>query len=157
MDRTSLGFKYGGAPYQHALVDNCPSALTYTIGTSSVSDWCFGKSATGTWTVVFNIDKIQSTAVLSVSVAGYSTDGTMDISLNGKSIGSFGSSQPSDPCLYRSATRAGEWRYVEFRIPDGVLVVGNNRMQFVTSRGVKWHGIMWDSIKLEWEGSGIVG
>jgi len=152
MDRKSLGFKYGGAPHQHALVDNCPASLTYTIGTSSLSEWCFGKSADGTWTVVFTVDKILSTAVLSVSLAGYSSGGSLDVSLNNHHVGSYPSSSPNDSCLYRSGTSAGEWRYMEFSIPTGVIVVGRNSMQFVTTRGVRWHGIMWDSIKLEWEG-----
>jgi len=150
-DRKTLGFKYGGAPHQHALVDNCPATLTYTIGTSTLSEWCFGKSASGTWTVNFSIDKILTTAVLSLSLAGSSTGGPLEIYLNGHQIGSF-SSQPNDSCLYRSATSAAEWRYTEYQIPTGVLVVGKNSMLFVTTNGVKWHGIMWDSINLEWEG-----
>ncbi|GES65207.1 rhamnogalacturonase [Aspergillus terreus] len=152
-DRKSLGFKYGGAPYQHALVANCPANLTYTVGKSKTSDWCFGQSATGTWSIKFLADKkaSQSGSRLTVSLAGYSSGTTSEILLNGDQSSPIGNltTLPNDPCLYRSATTAGEWRLFEFDIPQGRLQAGWNTVDFHVTKSSRWHGFMWDSIILE--------
>lgn len=152
LDRKSLGFQYGGAPHQHALVAKCPANLAYTIGTSVTSDWCFAQSATGSWTIHFNIPSLpaNSAAVLSVSLAGYSSGVDISIILNGaKTVGSL-TGISSDPCLYRSGTTAGEWHYFEYAIAAGSLVKGANTIAFKVTRTSLWHGFMWDSILLEW-------
>jgi rhamnogalacturonan endolyase len=56
----------------------------------------------------------------------------------------------SDPSLYRSATAAGEWRYFEFEFGAGVLRRGRNEVRFEMTRNTTWHGVMWDSVILEW-------
>ncbi|KAA8645347.1 putative rhamnogalacturonase [Aspergillus tanneri] len=68
-DQKSLGFKHGGNPYQHALVEKCPANLTYTFGESKTSDWCFTQSAKGSWTIHFTVDEktIKKPALLTVS------------------------------------------------------------------------------------------
>jgi len=149
MDRMSLGFTYGGAPHQHALVDHCPANFVFNVGVTPLSQWCFGKSSAGTWTVTFNLNQVVSDAILSLSIAGYSTGGPMQITINKSNIGPF-PSEPNDPCLYRSGTSCGEWRYLEYNVPSKVLQVGTNTVQFDTTRGVQWHGLMWDSVLLEW-------
>ncbi|KAL4892813.1 polysaccharide lyase family 4, domain III-domain-containing protein [Aspergillus ambiguus] len=152
-DRKSLGFKYGGAPYQHALVANCPANLTYTVGKSETSEWCFGQSAAGTWSVRFLADqKIkQSPSRLMVSLAGYSSGTTSEVLLNGDQSNPIGNltTLPNDPCLYRSATTAGEWRIFEFDIPEDRLRPGWNTIDFHVTKSSRWHGFMWDSIILQ--------
>jgi rhamnogalacturonan endolyase len=157
MDRKSLGFLYGGAPHAHALVAKCPANVTFVPGVSPTSDWCFGQSALGTWTVAFNLTakdlpKGNSTAgVVSVSLAGYSSGSSSSILMNGVTVGNLTSgSIATDPCMYRSGTTAGEWHYYEFPVKSGVLAVGLNKLQFVMTRFTLWHGMMWDSVLVEW-------
>ncbi|KFZ14685.1 hypothetical protein V502_05950 [Pseudogymnoascus sp. VKM F-4520 (FW-2644)] len=153
-DRTSLGFAYGGAPHEHALVVNCPANLTYTVGTSHTSDWCFGQSAKGNWTVKFNVPKLpnDSSAVLSVSLAGYSSGVSSSIVVNGAAtVGNLTSANIlTDPCMYRSGTLAGEWHYYEFPVGNGVLKRGWNTLDFQVTRTTLWHGFMWDAVALEY-------
>ncbi|KFY13776.1 hypothetical protein V491_06285 [Pseudogymnoascus sp. VKM F-3775] len=153
-DRTSLGFAYGGAPHEHALVVNCPANLTYTVGTSHTSDWCFGQSAIGNWTVKFNVPKLpnDSSAVLSVSLAGYSSGVSSSIVVNGATtVGNLTSANIlTDPCMYRSGTLAGEWHYYEFPVGNGALKRGWNALDFQVTRETLWHGFMWDAVALEY-------
>lgn len=154
LDRKSIGFKYGGTPHQHGLVANCPANLIYVIGKGKTDDWCFGQSALGTWTVEFDIPAlpVNTSAVLSVSLAGYSSGVSSTILLNNSTmIGNLTSASiPTDPCLYRSGTTAGEWHYYEFPIADGSFVEGINTVDFTVTRTTLWHGFMWDSVLLEY-------
>lgn len=51
-------------PTLTALVDYCPGNLTLTIGTSDEQqDWCFAKSATGTWSVLFSAPRLRGQIV----------------------------------------------------------------------------------------------
>jgi rhamnogalacturonan endolyase len=157
MDRKSLGFQYGGAPHQHALVAKCPANLTFVPGSSAESDWCFGQSALGTWTVEFNLSisaiPKNSSAVLSVSLAGYSSGVSSNILVNGVQVGNLTSASiPTDPCMYRSGTTAGEWHYFEFAVGNGTLKAGGNQVSFQVTRTTLWHGFMWDAVMLEWTG-----
>jgi hypothetical protein len=44
------------------------------------------------------------------------------ILVNGVKVGdSTSASIPVDPCLYRSATTAGEWHYFEYAVGNGTL------------------------------------
>ncbi|KAF9895165.1 hypothetical protein FE257_000067 [Aspergillus nanangensis] len=152
-DRKALGFKYGGAPYEHALVANCPGNLTYTVGKSKTSDWCFGQSAAGTWSIRFLADQkaSRSSSVLTVSLAGYSEGTTSEILLNGDQDAPIGNltTLPNDQSVYRSMTVAGEWRFFQFDIPKGKLRNGWNSIDFHVLKSSAWHGFMWDSIILE--------
>jgi rhamnogalacturonan endolyase len=156
LDRKALGFKYAGSPRQHALVTNCPADLTYTVGESETSDWCFGQSAEGTWSIRFllgNNAPANSSSVLSVSLAGYSSGVSSEITINDNPnpIGNLTSDYiASDQCLYRSATVAGEWHYYEFPVAAGLLQKGWNSVNFTVTKASLWHGFMWDSILLEY-------
>ncbi|RDW92676.1 hypothetical protein BP5796_02070 [Coleophoma crateriformis] len=154
LDRKSLGFKYGGAPHEHALVAKCPANLTYVANHGNTIEWCFGQSALGTWTILFDINALptNTSAVLSISLAGYSSGVSSSIFLNKSTlIGNLTSASiATDPCLYRSGTTAGEWHYFEFSIPGGLFVKGTNMIDFTVTRSSQWHGFMWDSIILEY-------
>jgi rhamnogalacturonan endolyase len=157
IDRKSVGFLYGGAPHEHALVAKCPANVTFIPGSSPLTDWCFGQSALGTWTVAFNLTAKDfpagnsSAAVVSVSLAGYSSGSTSSILMNGAVVGNLTSgSIATDPCMYRSGTWAGEWHYYEFPVKSGLLKAGLNKLDFVMTRFTLWHGMMWDSVLVEW-------
>lgn len=168
-DRYAYGFQYGGAPYQHALVASCPADLTYTVGSgggnssssSSTEDWCFGQTYLGNWTIEFEVEEGGNVpgangteATLIVSIASYCTGTSATIYANGNNvIGNLTSGTEfllNDPGLYRSATVAGEWRYIEFPFNASLLTTGWNNITFQVTRNTTWHGIMWDSIVLEW-------
>lgn len=155
LDRKSSGFAYGAAPFQHALVARCPANLAYVVGQSKTDDWCFGQSAIGTWSIEFDLPELQanSSTVLSVSLAGYSSGVSSSIFLNNSTqIGNLTSASiATDPCLYRSGTTAGEWHYYEFPIAGGLLTNGSNTIDFTVTRSTLWHGFMWDSIVLEFD------
>jgi len=161
-DRKTLGFRFGGAPYQHALVDNCPANFTFTIGSSNLSEWCYGKSARGTWIVSFDVDSVPSgnpTSVLSLSIAGFSGSGTrvggvgsaLEIYVNGVNLGNHPDTIDTDPCMYRSGTYGGQWHYYEFSLDAGMVTEGLNEITFVTNvTAEQWRGVQWDMVKLEW-------
>ncbi|KAH8896552.1 polysaccharide lyase family 4 protein [Thozetella sp. PMI_491] len=154
-DRYSYGFLHGGAPHQHALVATCPANLTYTVGCSKPIDWCFGQTYQGNWTVRFKVPSVATDAApnLIVSLAGYSSGASSSILANGAVVGNLTSGAallPSDPCLYRSGTAAGEWHLFQFPFDKGLLKSGWNEVTFHMTRNTTWHGFMWDSIVLEW-------
>jgi rhamnogalacturonan endolyase len=154
-DRYSYGFLHGGAPHQHALVAACPANMIYTVGLSETSDWCFGQTYKGNWTVNFKASASNETSApnLIVSLAGYSSGSSTNILVNGVQIGNMTSGSSllaSDPCLYRSATGAGEWHLLEFSFDKDLLKEGWNELTFNMVRNTTWHGFMWDSVVLEW-------
>jgi rhamnogalacturonan endolyase len=154
-DRYSYGFLHGGAPHQHALVASCPENLVYTVGHSDTIDWCFGQTYQGNWTIRFKATQAHRSAApnLIVSLAGYSSGASSNIFLNNVQIGNMtnGSPElPSDPCLYRSATAAGEWHLIEIPFSMSYLKNGWNELTFNLVRNTTWHGFLWDSIILEW-------
>lgn len=147
-DRLAYSFNESGPPHEHARVVNCPANLTYTIGKSKAKDWCFGQSALGNWTIDFNVPSLPKnpSAVLSVSLSGYSSGVSSYITANGVQVGNL-TNILSDPCLYRSGTLAGEWHYFEFPV---TLKKGANKIDFGVTKTTLWHGFMWDTVLLEW-------
>lgn len=152
-DRTTLGFLHGGAPYQHALIDECPADLNFTIGESADEDWCFGSSAVGDWNIGFELDKVSDRdAILTVSLAGYTRGVSANLLVNDNKVGNLTSGIiPSDGSTYRSATTAGEWNLYEFTF-DGasLLKEGANTVTISVTGTTQWHGFLWDSILLDW-------
>lgn len=161
-DHYSYGFLHGGDPWRHALVASCPANLVYKVGCSKTSDWCFGQTYKGNWTVRFFVAEEPSadrSPTLIVSLAGYSSGASDTIWANDVVVGNLTSGATgktardglvSDPSLYRSATAAGEWRYFEFPFGSNVLKKGVNEVRFEMTRNTTWHGFMWDSVILEW-------
>lgn len=153
-DKKALGFTNGGAPRAHGLTEKGPMNLTYTIGVSSVSDWYYASSKLGSWNVVFNATRPSpnATAILSVSLAGYSQSTVLTIYLNSNTKVGLISKDilASDPALYRSGTTSGEWRFLQYNIPASQLHEGQNTLSFTIDRYTQWRGILWDSVILEW-------
>lgn len=155
-DRTAYGFKYGGAPYQHALMTSCPADIEFVVGESAAEEWCFVQGFLGNWTIKFDVNSVPASgtnATLIVSLAGYSSGSSSTIWVNDIQIGNLTSGAEglaNDQSVYRSCTAAGEWRYFEFGFDaESVLVKGTNEVRFELTRQSTWHGFMWDSIILE--------
>ena len=160
-DKKALGFKNGGLPYQHGVTEESPANLTFVVGESDAGeDWYYAISKLGTWTVEFEVGEAElaahadGTALLSLSLAGYSQSTAVDVDVNGQVVGTLSKDQlTSDPALYRSGKTSGEWRFVQYEIDVGKqLVAGTNTVGFRVTRYVQWRGVLWDSIILEWQG-----
>ena len=162
-DKKALGFKNGGLPYQHGVTEASPANLTFRVGKSDASqDWYYAISKPGRWTIEFEVDAVDlaaahasnngSTALLSVSLAGYSQSTAVDVDVNGEVVGTLSKDLfTSDPALYRSGKTSGEWRFVQYEVDVGLLVAGANAVGFTVTRYVQWRGVLWDSIILEWQ------
>ncbi|KAF4821945.1 Rhamnogalacturonate lyase [Colletotrichum siamense] len=162
-DRTSLGFTHGGnPPYAHAVIASCPANILYEVGKSAPSDWCYGQTHQGNYTIRFPVSETQAseTANLIVSLGGYSTGASSVVLVNGQQVGNLTSGAVgadstsgllNDPSVYRSATLGGEWRFFEFPVPAALLKTGeDNEVTFQLTRNTTWRGFIWDSIVLEW-------
>ena len=146
-----------GPPYKHAVSELSPANLNYTIGKSVPSDWYYAQPHIGTWTINFDLSAedivkhANSTAILHVSLAGYSQSAALEISANGLVLGYLDKNIIlSDPSVYRSGKVSGEWRFQEYNIPGGVLKAGANTVSFRITRYTKFRGFLWDSIILDW-------
>ncbi|OLN97954.1 Rhamnogalacturonate lyase 2 [Colletotrichum chlorophyti] len=154
-DKKANGFKNGGVPYQHGVAAQSPANLTFTVGKSQNSDWYFAQSAIGKWTIDFDLSAAElaanKTALLSVSLAGYSQSSALDVDVNGQVYASLSKDTlTSDPALYRSGKISGEWRFSQYKIDTDVLKAGQNSVGFTVTRYTQWRGFLWDSIILEW-------
>lgn len=158
-DKKALGFRNGGPPYQHGVAEQSLANLTFTVGTSKVSDWFYAQALLGTWTVEFELEPQDlapraasvDLAVLSLSFAGYSQSAAMDVAVNGRLLGSLSKDTlANDPSVYRSGKTSGEWRFVQYGIPQEALRTGVNTLTFTVTRYTQWRGFMWDCIALEW-------
>ncbi|USP75083.1 polysaccharide lyase family 4 protein [Curvularia clavata] len=162
LDRKTDGFYLADPahPVEHARLDKCPANLTYTVGTSSpAKDWCFAQSKLGTWSVSFSLPSSISSssnsttpaANLILSLAGFSQGSSADVLLNEARIGNISSaSLLNSQDTYRGATRAGEWRRLQFEVPQGLLRQGqSNRLDVRVTKSAQWRGWLWDSLVLE--------
>ncbi|OBT56808.1 hypothetical protein VE04_04212 [Pseudogymnoascus sp. 24MN13] len=148
LDRLPCEFAGGCGPYGHALTDDAPADLTYTIGSSKAEYWHYVLSNNGTWTINFKLNNepvVGASARLTVSLAAYAARCYMDITANSVVIGHI-QSMASDSALYRSSTVAGVWRFLEYTIKPGTLKKGSNSIKFTTTTTEKWKGAMWDTI-----------
>lgn len=155
--RTTDGFRLSGPPYyEHGRISKCPANFTYTVGKSKPADWCFGQVALGTQSIVFPVEAIPLEATgakLIVSLAGFSSGSSAQVLLNTEKIGDISSdsaSLPNSQDTYRGATRAGEWRLLEYAVPEDLLRKGLNQLDFTVTTSTQWRGWLWDAIILEW-------
>ncbi|KAF2009250.1 polysaccharide lyase family 4 protein [Aaosphaeria arxii CBS 175.79] len=154
-DRKTTGFALSGPhPYEHGRIANCPTDITYRVGESDTSDWCFGQSEVGSHSIVFPLDSLpagnSSAAKLTVSLAGFSQGSKADVLLNNVKIGNI-TDMPNSQDTYRGATQAGEWRLLEFAVGAGALKAKEeNKIEFKVYSSAQWRGWLWDSIILEW-------
>jgi rhamnogalacturonan endolyase len=153
-DRKTDGFGLADVekPFEHGRIAKCPSNLTYTVESSKTEDWCFGQSAIGTWSIAFSVENVTNDAKLTLSLAGFSQGTSADVLLNGAKVGNITSaSLLNSQDTYRGATRAGEWRLLEFPVKkEGLKEEGMNRLDVKVTTATQWRGWLWDSVVLEW-------
>lgn len=156
-DRTSRGFALSGpTPFEHGRTDKTPGNLTYTIGQSNTSNWYFGQSRLGTWSINFNLSSVPESATgakLYTSLAGFSSGSKSNILVNDQKIGNISSDAVllvSSQDTYRGATQAGEWRNLQWNVKKELLKVGENRVDIAVTTETLWRGWLWDSVVLEW-------
>lgn len=93
----------------------------------------------------------DKSALLTISLAGYSKGASLAVGVNGYSVANLTTAVvPTDPALYRSGTTAGEWHLYEFEVEAGVVRSGRNSVDFTITAFTLWRGFLWDSIVLEW-------
>ncbi|KAF7587719.1 hypothetical protein BBP40_006826 [Aspergillus hancockii] len=153
IDRLACGFANGCSGYYHGLSDESPADLVYDVDSSETSQWFYTQTAEGTWQVKFELSSAPASdavAILSTSVAGYSSGVNIEITAQGNvTVGGL-SGFANDASVYRSSTFGGVHRYEEFEVPAGTFVKGSNTIEFTVTKTTKWKGFMWDSILLEW-------
>jgi rhamnogalacturonan endolyase len=141
-------------PFEHGRISKCAANLTFTVGSSKTEDWCFGQSAVGTWSIAFPIASLandSSAARLTLSLAGFSQGTSADVLLNGAKVGNITSaSLLNSQDTYRGATRAGEWRLLEFPVKKEGLKEGGNKLDVRVTTATQWRGWLWDGVVLEW-------
>jgi rhamnogalacturonan endolyase len=158
VDRKAEGFTYGGSPRNNVIHTKCPGSLKFVVGQSQTKNWCFAQWDAGKWTIEFDIPVVPpasrsgiAAAVFSVAMASYTTAKSTSVLVNGQRIGSLWSSKfLGDAAIVRSATIAGEWRYVELPIPAGLLKAGKNIVEIQMGKVNGLNGYLYDSILLEW-------
>ncbi|KAF4814477.1 Rhamnogalacturonate lyase [Colletotrichum siamense] len=162
-DRTAYGFRFGGAPREYGLAELCSAYITYEVGQSDPSDWCYAQTQKGNWTIKFPVEGGVSAnkAKLIISLAAYSQGGNFHVLINDVKVATVNSSTlANDGALYRSCTAAGEWRYIEYSLDASILRInGANDVRFWlyenTSDGSETltntlRGPMYDAIALQW-------
>lgn len=156
-DRKSVGFSRSGpTPFEHGRIAKTPGNFTYTVGKSSPSDWPFGQSNVGTWTIEFPLKRLPAAvtdAKLTASLAGFSAGTKANILINNEKIGNITISDTllvNSQDTYRGATQAGEWRNLQFKMKRDLLKEGINTVEFVVTESTLWRGWLWDSVVLDW-------
>ena len=169
-DLTAREFRFGDQMRQFGLwwrylEEQGTNDLVYQIGSSTPDDWYYAQSVVAmddgtyfspTWKVEFVLTNLPpSPAVLTVDMAG-SLAGTLLTTVNGSSLSNV--SLTNDASIYRSATRSGMFRHVEWSFSPNLLQIGTNIISFYVSKPASWtgskpvqpaRGLMYDCIQLE--------
>ena len=169
-DRSTAEFRFGDRMRQFGLwwryVEERGAAdLNYAVGASTAADWYYaqmvvpmndGSYLTPKWNVNFSLAAVPTTpAELVLDLAG-SMSGTLNLSVNGSSIGSLG--LVNDAGIYRSATRLSRYRQQRVSFNAALLRAGANTLTLQLSGRSNWSGtkpvspaagVMYDAIRLE--------
>ena len=154
-DRKATGFALSDVPraYDNAL--KCPKDLTFTIGKSKEkTDWYFCQPAKGTWTVRFQVKKIQGDSVyFTAAAAGATLYPIIRVQLNGTQIMEWKNWDKTDGAVYRSANQGGYYQVFQCVCPASLLHKGWNTLELVCPKQKRrgYGGVLWDCIKLEIE------
>lgn len=167
-DRSTRGFNYSERMRQYGLwwrylEDYGTDDLVYTVGESSLSEWCYalariplegGVYHSPNWHIDFNLASVPAgPAFLKLDLAGAKKH--VNVSVNGALITNL--TLYTDSGLHRSAVLGSYYQHHSIEIDSGLLVVGSNRVSFGLN-GKSWSGskpmfpdvgVLWDSIALE--------
>lgn len=162
-DRTTQGFKFGGAPREYGLAMECLADIVFDVTQDSVDEWCYAQTKVGNWTIQFPFeeDPGRDTAVVILSLAGYGNGAHFHVLVNGERIGSVNAGDlPNDGALYRSCTSAGQWNSLQYTFTSSFLKPGEtneltlwlyeNIWEEIEGITSPQRGPMYDAIALEW-------
>ncbi|XP_050296914.1 rhamnogalacturonate lyase-like [Anthonomus grandis grandis] len=143
-DRRSDQYKYSNEPRNYVYETLPPESLTFTIGSSSISeDWYYAQSKPGVWTVQYQDTQDGNGRTLRVALAAASVKPHLIVYLNNHKIGDvyFG----NDQAVYRSAMQSGTFTSLVLTANNAQVVSGTNTLTFQISRGM----VMYDTISLQ--------
>jgi rhamnogalacturonan endolyase len=93
----------------------------------------------------------NESALLTISLAGYSSGTSAEVYINGEKLGSLvPSSIIGEGSSYRAATLEGEWHLLQFTIPASALKVTGNALDIKVTSASDFRGWIYDSLLLEW-------
>ena len=149
-DRKASELNLGNVPRMYGLYKKVPANLTYTIGKSnSRDDWYYAQTQEGVWIINFNLNKTYTgTAHLTVAIAGQARNVSVELDINGHTIGSL-PSYPNDGSIYRSVISSGYYHLSTHTFPASQLKSGTNSLSFNAFNVSEGGGRMYDTIKLE--------
>jgi rhamnogalacturonan endolyase len=143
----TTGFKLADQPRQYGLNTQIPANLNYVIGKSTpAQDWYYAQAKPGNWNILFKIERAYSgEAVLTLGIAGQTSNPILKILANGKAVGSYMGGNSS--ALYRSAILGSSYHETKIiRFPVALLHPDSNTIMLsLGDRG----GINYDVVKLE--------
>ncbi len=125
--------------------------------TDQTGPWrIYGQGRATTWTIKFNMDKpSQGFAALRVALAGADGGRTLDVAVNGRSVGAIGdnSSVANAPIVSTNAIRyntdMGIWQERTLTFDATLLKPGENTMTLTVPAGDVTTGVVYDYLRLE--------
>jgi rhamnogalacturonan endolyase len=157
-DRDSHEFKNGKFNYTQwatfaRSAAESDAGQTYTIGKSDWRhDWNYAQFGSGPWTINFNLANTPpKNAPASLYVALASSETTINVSLNGASIGSYKDPHP-DHAPIRLGSH-GPFVETRFSIPAGLLRKGANSIVITQMAKGKTTTTQYDYLRLEASGT----
>jgi rhamnogalacturonan endolyase len=169
-DLSAREFRFGDQMRQFGLwwrylEEQGTNNLVYRIGTSTATNWYYAQSTVAmddgtyfspTWKIEFVLTNLPpAPAVLTVDMSG-TLAGTLLTTVNGSALSNV--SLTNDASIYRSGTRSGMFRQVEWSFAPNLLQLGTNTISFFVSKPASWtgskpvqpgRGLMYDCIQLE--------
>ncbi|MBQ8457322.1 MAG: chitobiase/beta-hexosaminidase C-terminal domain-containing protein [Prevotella sp.] len=149
-DHTTKGFKLSDEKRHYGVWESVPETLTYTVGTSSESDWYYAQVKNdGTWNVKFNLAEAADAPLrLTIATAGASQTPKLEVKMNDNLLS--GITFTNDAGIYRSSVTGGRDSLIVLEVPTTYLQQGENTLSLkVWNLGTKIGGVMYDCIKLE--------
>ena len=151
-DRTTKGFKLSDEKRHYGVWESVPETLTYTVGTSSESDWYYAQVKNeGIWNIKFNYTESADAALrLTIATAGASQTPKLEVKMNDNSLSSSSIAFNNDAAIYRSGVLGGRDSLIVLKVPAEYMNQGENTLSLkVWNLGSKIGGVMYDCIKLE--------
>ncbi len=161
-NRSAEEFRHGDHYWQWGLYElypkEFPNGVDFTVGKSDwKTDWNYaqpplpnGKDrwTKSTWRVRFDVDKrVKGTATLRLAICG-ARGGPVDVSLNGKPIGSTGE-LPESGVMHRDGIRSVSLVERNLNFDASLLKNGENILE-LTKQARNWtDGVLYDYLRLE--------
>lgn len=127
---------------------NQPFGWVKTLPNGSPDPWkAWGHGRATTWTIKFNMAKSeQGRAILRLALTGADGAGGLQVSVNGKDVGSL---QPIGTNALRYNTAMGVWQEQNLKFDATLLKPGENEMTLTVPAGELTTGVIYDYLRLE--------